>query len=526
MRTATATKRKKVKGTVNPWPQPKIPPGLVVWCKTNQFPATKTGPSAVKEKTQALENKSMTTKPNAKHQKRAKAGPRSLVVGDKFPLFIQFFASHAVSRIGQAIQATNGNPLITGLTKAKNLAFHPFQGSSDVLEDFLPIGDQADLELPGAGGTGIVPVFGNGCIHRFQDRFFNMLHFGTHLIQDLDQLLAALAGLGSGNLWHGGWNRKDRRGILGAVENSGQAPASSRLTLEIQEFLAALAGEGGRAASTVEAYRRDLARFQPILEERGGRAWAELTAEDVAATLAAATRNGCGPATLARALSALRSFLNHLRLEQRAPERDPTRGGGRIRLWSRLPDVLSTEDTFALLDAPPEQGWRGLRDRALLALLYGAGLRVSEACDVGLGDLSLGGGHETALLRVLGKGGKERLVPFAGEALRRTQAWLEIARDSRNPRGDWILLTRGGRRLDRQRAGRLVAEAGRAAQLSRPVHPHMLRHSCATHLLAGGGDLRSVQEFLGHADLRTTERYTHVEVDELQAHHRLHHPRG
>lgn len=296
----------------------------------------------------------------------------------------------------------------------------------------------------------------------------------------------------------------------------------------VLEYLAYLSGASSHSRNTVAAYRRDLRAAAEALSGRGVRDWTALEPQDVAAVLGDARRSGAAPATVARRLASLRGFYRFLRAEGRHPGRDPTRaGGGRVRLWQRLPMVLTPEEAFRLLDAPPPEGWRGLRDRALLALLYGGGLRVSEACELRLQDLTLRlpGSDGPGLLRVAGKGGKERLVPFGGGARQRVEAWLAEGRPLRSPRGPWVLVSRSGGPLDRVRAFRVVRQCARAAGL-REIHPHTLRHSCATHLLQGGGELRSVQEFLGHADVRTTERYTHLDADELQALHRLYHPRG
>ncbi len=297
---------------------------------------------------------------------------------------------------------------------------------------------------------------------------------------------------------------------------------------ELAEYLGLLAGEAGLAPATLCAYRSDLEDARAFFGARRIRTWRRLTPELVAAWLENLRRRGSAGATLARHLASLRGLFRFLRAEGRLPGRDPTRLPGRIHLWKKLPQVLSVEEALRLMDAPPEEGWRPLRDRALLALLYGGGLRASEACGLRISDLSLRprGDPGPGLLRVAGKGGKERYVPFGGLARERVEAWLTLGRSTRPGRAPWVLLSRGGKRLDRVRAFRLVREWAAKAGLPADLHPHVLRHSCATHLLAGGGDLRSVQEFLGHADLRTTEIYTHVEVEELQALHRLHHPRG
>jgi integrase/recombinase XerD len=295
------------------------------------------------------------------------------------------------------------------------------------------------------------------------------------------------------------------------------------------EWLGALAAESGLAKNTLAAYRRDLTRAQEFLTARGLRRWEDLTPDLLAKLLADTRARGAAPASQQRLLSSLRGFYRWLRAEGLHDGRDPTRGAGRLRLWDRLPRVLAPEDALRLLDAPSADTALGQRDRALLALLYGGGLRVSEAAGLRMDALSLRAHAEdraAGLLRVIGKGDKERLAPFGGEARRRVEQWIAEGRARLAPRCDRLLVTKSGRPLDRHRAFRIVQEAAARAGLREAVHPHTLRHSCATHLLLGGGDLRAVQEFLGHADLRTTERYTHVEAEQLQALHRLHHPRG
>lgn len=311
------------------------------------------------------------------------------------------------------------------------------------------------------------------------------------------------------------------------MESNGQS-CSAELRAELLEYMAALASEAGLAANTLEAYRRDLEAAGAYFTQCGISAWADVSADDIAQLLADRRAEGLAPTSLVRLIASLRGIYRFLRSENRLPGRDPTMFEGKVHLWKRLPDVLSPEDCFALLDAPPEAGWKGLRDRALLALLYGGGLRVSELCDLKLGDLSLEVADDgsPAILRVVGKGDKERLVPFGGVGVERLTAWLEQGRSQLNAQGKWVLLSKSGRRLGRARIFQLIREYAIVAGIRADIHPHTLRHSCATHLLMGGGDLRSVQEFLGHSDLRTTERYTHVEVDQLQALHKLHHPRA
>ncbi|PCH79693.1 MAG: site-specific tyrosine recombinase XerD [Planctomycetota bacterium] len=308
--------------------------------------------------------------------------------------------------------------------------------------------------------------------------------------------------------------------------NSGQA--QTHLMALVDEFLAMAAAEAGLSTNTLRAYRADLNRAICMLIARKLSGWEQLKPEQVADLLADMRKQGSAPASQVRMLASLRALFRFLRTERRMLGRDPTRFGGQVHLWKRLPDVLPPQDALDLLDAPPTDSWIGLRDRALLALLYGGGLRVSESIGLRTEDLSLriNGSDAPGLLRVFGKGGKERLVPFGGEARRRIEQWTEEGRRKLPARSNFVILSRGGLQLDRHRVFRIVRHWAGTCDIRSDIHPHTLRHSCATHLLAGGGDLRSVQEFLGHADLRTTERYTHVEVDELQALHRLHHPRG
>ncbi|MBC8405026.1 MAG: tyrosine-type recombinase/integrase [Planctomycetes bacterium] len=311
------------------------------------------------------------------------------------------------------------------------------------------------------------------------------------------------------------------------MESTGQS-CSPELRTEMLEYMAALAAEAGLAANTMEAYRRDLMTAGAYFSALGITAWADVTADEIAQLLADRRAEGLAPTSLVRLIASLRGMYRFLRTENRLPGRDPTIFEGKVHLWKRLPDVLAPADCLELLDTPASEGWKGLRDRALLALLYGGGLRVSELCDLKLGDLSLelATDDAPAIIRVCGKGDKERLVPFGGIGVERLQQWLEEGRPKLQAQGKWVLLSKSGRRLGRARIFQIVREYALLAGIRPDIHPHTLRHSCATHLLLGGGDLRSVQEFLGHSDLRTTERYTHVEVEQLQALHKLHHPRG
>ena len=270
---------------------------------------------------------------------------------------------------------------------------------------------------------------------------------------------------------------------------------------ELEGFLALLAAR--RAPRTVDAYRRDLAALAAWL----GRPPGSATSDDLARWLAELRAQGLSPATIARRAAAVRAFFRHLVLlgargDNPAAELDPPR---RPR---RLPRTLSAGEAERLIDAAAGTTPRDLRDRALVELLYGGGLRVSEAVGLDRGGVDL----DERLVRASGKGGKERIVPIGREAAEALRRYLSRGRPhlDRRHRPELFLNAQGG---PLTRAGaflilrRLAAKAGLEPER---VHPHLLRHSFATHLLEGGADLRSVQEMLGHADLSTTELYTHV----------------
>jgi len=270
---------------------------------------------------------------------------------------------------------------------------------------------------------------------------------------------------------------------------------------DVDGFLALLAAR--RAERTVDAYRRDLSAFGDWLGAPVGRA----TVEELETYLAELRAAGLSPATIARRVAALRSFFRHqmllgTRTDNPAAELDLP------RRRQRLPRTLSPAEAERLIEAAAGTTPRAHRDRALVELLYGAGLRVSEAVGLGKTDVDL----EARIVRALGKGNKERVVPIGRPAVEAIRRYLSRGRpflDARH-RPELFLNARGGALT---RAGaflilrRLAAKAGLEPER---VHPHLLRHSFATHLLEGGADLRSVQEMLGHADLATTELYTHV----------------
>ena len=270
---------------------------------------------------------------------------------------------------------------------------------------------------------------------------------------------------------------------------------------DVERFLLNL--QARRSPRTVDAYRRDLAAFRTF---RGG-VVAEATVDELERWLAAMRASGLAPSTIARRVSAVRAYFRHLVLIGLKAE-NPAASLKLPRRARTLPRALSPSETERLIDAATGTTPRALRDRALVELLYGAGLRVSEATGLEKGSVAL----EERVVRVLGKGAKERLVPLGRPAAEAVRRYLALGRPhlDRRYRPELFLNARGGA-LTRAGAFLILKKlADRAGLEPARVHPHLLRHSFATHLLEGGADLRSVQEMLGHADLGTTERYTHV----------------
>ena len=270
---------------------------------------------------------------------------------------------------------------------------------------------------------------------------------------------------------------------------------------DVESFLLLLAAR--RSPRTVDAYRRDLAAFGATIDGPIGRT----TTEQIEAWLAAMRADGRAPATIARRLAAVRAYLRHLMLVGTRTD-NPAAPIVGPRRPNTVPRTLSPSEAERLVEAASGTSPRAMRDRALVELLYGAGLRVSEAVGLVKASVDL----EQRIVRAVGKGGKERIVPLgrpAADALRRYMALGRPHLDRRH-RPDLFLNARGGA-LTRAGAFLVLRRlADRAGLEPGRVHPHLLRHSFATHLLEGGADLRSVQEMLGHADVGTTERYTHV----------------
>jgi integrase/recombinase XerD len=308
------------------------------------------------------------------------------------------------------------------------------------------------------------------------------------------------------------------------------SPVQRHLTDLTLEFLGTLELERGLSRNTLEAYRSDLQQYGVFLARRGpdGRDPLRAGPDDLAAFVSELADGHDGkppvaPATLQRKIACLRSFYRHLRREQ-ILDHDPTAELRPPRSGGRLPKVLSRDEVNRLLEQPRGTSPAALRDRALLETMYACGLRASEAITLELSELDL----EAGMLRARGKGSKERLVPIGSKAIGTLKVYLARSRPGlvglRDEPHVFVNLRGGG--LSRQGLYRIVQGHARSAGLERRMSPHTLRHTFATHLLAGGCDLRSLQEMLGHADIGTTQIYTHLSADRLRDVYFDAHPRA
>jgi len=281
--------------------------------------------------------------------------------------------------------------------------------------------------------------------------------------------------------------------------------------------------ETGHSRHTLDAYASDLTRLAQFSTSKGIHGPAELTTPVLREFVFLLKDLGLSSATIRRHISAVRTWFRFLGAEG-IVNKDPSDRLDTPKRWRTLPDTLSVAEIERLLEAPQISEPMAWRDRSLLELGYGAGLRVSEMCDLGLTDLFLSDG----LVRAFGKGRKERLVPIGRAVLSALSTYLHTVRptlDRGNTKGR-VLLNARGEPLSRVGAWGIVKKRAKQAGLTKNVTPHTLRHSFATHLLEGGADLRAVQEMLGHADLSTTQIYTHVDRDYLRSVHKSFHPRG
>jgi len=302
-------------------------------------------------------------------------------------------------------------------------------------------------------------------------------------------------------------------------------PASRKESMDrlIDQYLNFLLVEKGLAAKTLESYSRDLIRYRRFLEQNKAQAPADSDTALILRHMIALRNAGLGGRSRARHLVSIRGFYRFL-VHEKIIARDPSRLIDLPKLSLKLPDVLSVDEVSRLLGAVDASRPTGVRDAAMLELLYAAGLRVSELVGLKLYDVNL----ESAFVRVLGKGAKERVVPIGAPARSKIDFYVATARRKilKNQPSPYLFVARGTKPITRQGFWKLLRRYALRAGLTKRVTPHSLRHSFATHLLERGADLRAVQVMLGHVDISTTQIYTHVAREQLKKIHLKHHPRG
>jgi integrase/recombinase XerD len=293
----------------------------------------------------------------------------------------------------------------------------------------------------------------------------------------------------------------------------------------ISSYLTHVQVEKGLASNTLSAYRRDLIKFEDFAKKRK-LALAAVKRDDLVDFLASLYRQKLESKTVARHLVTLRNFFRHAQIQELIAD-DPTAHLESPKIRRSLPGYLRLEEVEKLLELPDQKTPLGLRDRAMLEVLYSTGLRVSELTSLRVTDLDM----KVGCVRCIGKGDKERIVPVGRKALGIVERYLREGRTAligpgRGSAGSFLFVNRRGGRISRVGVWKIFSAYGRKAGLRVPLTPHMLRHSFATHLLERGADLRSVQLMLGHSDISTTQIYTHVVEERLKQIYKAHHPRA
>lgn len=291
----------------------------------------------------------------------------------------------------------------------------------------------------------------------------------------------------------------------------------------IEQFLNYLSVERGLAQNTIFAYKRDLLRYDRFLREKNITDVYKIDKEVIRYYLVYQKEKGLNPSSIARSLVTIRLFHRFL-LREKLSKGDPTDVIDSPKLWKRNPDFLLPTEVEKLLSVPNIKDKKGMRDKAILETMYAAGLRVSELINLKVEDVNLDAGF----IRCLGKGRKERVVPIGKFAISSIRRYLDSSRQkfTKKKPSQFLFLNPSGDKISRISVWKLIKAYARQARIKKPIRPHVLRHSFATHLLERGADLRSIQEMLGHANISTTEIYTHVDSDRLMEIFDHYHPFG
>ena len=296
------------------------------------------------------------------------------------------------------------------------------------------------------------------------------------------------------------------------------------MEIMMDNFIYYLAVERGLAENTLSAYKLDLQNFLSFCQDKQVNSWVGAEKNTILMYLMYLKKLNMSPATISRRLAALKSFFRFL-INEQVVEFSPTESMEAPKLSQKLPNVLTTLEVEILLTQPKISKPTGIRDKAMLELLYATGIRVSELVDLDMDHIST----EEQFIRCFGKGSKERIVPLGSISARFVEDYIQRGRGKliKNAhKTDSLFLNHHGQRLTRQGFWKIIKKYGRQGNINKPITPHMLRHSFATHLLENGADLRSVQEMLGHADIATTQIYTHLTKARLKEVYKNSHPRA
>lgn len=290
----------------------------------------------------------------------------------------------------------------------------------------------------------------------------------------------------------------------------------------IDIFLDYLSVERGLAKNTLVSYKRDLGFYIDFLSSQGITALSGTTKNDVVNFMLHQKDKGLASNSISRGLAAIKVFYRFL-VRERILKVDPTALVDSPKLWKKIPDALSFNEVEALISQPDLRNRQGIRDRAILETLYATGMRVSEAVNLKVSDANL----DVGFVRCIGKGNKERVIPLGKKAVASISRYLSASRPVflKNKESEYLFLNRSGTNISRQSLWKIIRYYAKLAHIKKPMRPHILRHSFATHLLERGADLRSVQEMLGHSNISTTQIYTHINKDRLKNIHRQFHPR-
>jgi integrase/recombinase XerD len=290
----------------------------------------------------------------------------------------------------------------------------------------------------------------------------------------------------------------------------------------IESFLNYLSVERGLAKNTIISYREDLITYSGFLKSQGLDVFSKVNRSAVTDFMFFQKDKGLQPNSIARRLAAIRMFHRFL-VRERILKNDPTSLVDSPKLWHKIPETLSVNEAEALISQPNLRNDQGIRDRAILETMYATGMRVSEAVNLKIDNVN----QDVGFLRCIGKGNKERIIPLGKKAIVSIERYIASSRQAllKKKESEFLFLNRFGKKISRQSLWKIIKHYARMAGIKKPMKPHILRHSFATHLLERGADLRSVQEMLGHSNIATTQIYTHINKDRLKSIHRMYHPR-